>query len=209
MLWSIFDYLGTIAFAISGTLIGMRQRFDIFGITVLALATAIGGGLIRDTLIGNVPPVSLQHPIYVILTIGTVMTLFLLSGKIRRGTRRHKWSIRLYYLTDTIGLASFTVTGATVGVNSDPQSNFLLPMALGLITACGGGIIRDICAMKVPSVFRTEIYASASLFGAFIFCFVRMHIHTSWALPIAFFVVFGLRTLSLVYNWNLPRSKYR
>lgn len=209
MLWMFFDFLGTIAFAISGTLVGMQRRFDLFGITVLAIVTAIGGGMIRDTLMGNTPPIALQNPTYIILSILTVAILFLFSGKLRHSTRHNKWLMRLYYLADAIGLASFTITGAIVGLESNPDSPFLLPIALGLLTACGGGVIRDICAMRVPIVFKTEIYASASLVGGFIFCLLYPYLYLGLSVPIAFFIILGLRVLAINYRWNLPRSRYR
>ncbi len=209
MLWLIFDYLGTFAFAISGTMVGMQKRMDIFGIFVLALATAVGGGVIRDTLVGNTPPIALKNAAYVWLSLLAVIVILVLSHRTRRTALRHKWATRLYYLADTIGLASFTVTGAVIAITADPRAQFLLPMTLGVITACGGGIIRDICAMRIPVVFRSEFYAAAALTGSFVFCIVRLLANLTWAIPFSFLTVFALRLLAIIYRWNLPRSFYR
>lgn len=205
LLWLAFDYLGTIAFALSGALVGMQRRMDIFGISMLALATAVGGGMVRDTLVGNVPPAALKNPVYIVISLMTTMLVFTVSrNRHTSKTRRKKLWIRFYHLADTFGLASFTVTGAMVGLAADPRSLFLLPMALGMITACGGGILRDICASRIPVVFRADVYASASLAGAFVFCVLR-HLSTlEWAAPVAFLTVVVLRILALTYRWRLP-----
>ncbi len=205
LIWLIFDYLGTIAFALSGVLVGMQRRMDIFGIAMLALATAVGGGMIRDTLVGNVPPAALKNPVYISISLLTTILLFTVYRTPRSSkTRRNKLWIRFYHMADTLGLASFTVTGAMVGLAADPRSLFLLPMALAMITACGGGILRDICASKIPVVFRADVYASASLTGAFVFCILRELSTLEWAAPIAFLTVVMLRVLALRYHWRLP-----
>ncbi len=207
MLWLIFDYLGTIAFAISGTLVGIQRRMDIFGVAMLALATAVGGGMIRDTLVGNTPPVALRDPSYIVVSLLTVCILFFASAKIRRHTRRGKMGLRLYLVADTIGLASFTVTGASVGFHADPHSGFLLPIVLGLITACGGGVIRDISALRIPAVFRSDVYASASLAGGFGYCLMRYIDLWDWAALVAFGTVVLFRSLAIYYHWQLPRPR--
>ena len=209
MIALIFDYLGTISFAISGALVGMQRRMDIFGIAILALVTAVGGGMIRDTLVGNTPPSALEDGIYIAISPVTVVALLFSFRRLRGNYKYRRYSLYLYNLADTFGLASFTVTGALVGVAADPRSIFLLPVTLGLITAYGGGIIRDIGALRIPVVFRNEVYASASLAGGIVFCLVRQIATLAWAGPLAFLTVMLIRLLAIRHKLELPRAHRR
>ncbi|SUP43038.1 trimeric intracellular cation channel family protein [Veillonella criceti] len=206
LLWFTFDIIGTIAFAISGTLVGIGRRMDIFGMLVLALATAIGGGIMRDLMVGNIPPNSLRTFTYVFIVMAVTFGVFFIY-RVRRahyiGTR---WVRRMYLGADTLGLASFTVTGAGIGVYSYPEMP-VLAVILGLLTAVGGGVIRDILAQRVPSVLREEVYALPAIIGGIVYYgFYHMG---QWQLASysAFIIVVVIRTLALRYNWSLPRIR--
>lgn len=205
-LWMFFEIAGTIAFAISGALVGISRKMDIFGILVLALSTAIGGGIIRDILVGNIPPNSFKTSLYIILTtLTTFAVFFIYRSQILKYTTRRKFS-KIYLLADTLGLASFTVTGTTIGFNAYPEYP-LLAVTLGLITAVGGGIIRDVLAQRIPSVLQEEIYALPSIVGGVAFYFVASIGNDYWYLasPISFFVVFLLRSIGIYYHLSLPK----
>lgn len=205
-LWTFFEIAGTIAFAISGALVGISRRMDIFGILVLALSTAIGGGIIRDILVGNIPPNSFKTSVYIVLTAIITLIIFIIyrNQRLRYNSRR-KFR-KIYLLADTLGLASFTVTGTTIGFNAYPEYP-LFAITLGLITAVGGGIIRDVLAQRIPSVLQEEIYALPSIIGGAIFYFVASLSSDYWYLasPIAFFAVFILRTVGIYYHLSLPK----
>lgn len=209
MISPIFDYLGTAAFALSGATLGMQKKMDIFGVSMLALATAVGGGMIRDVLVGNTPPASLRDPIYILISLAAVFALAFLSRTLRRTPRRRQLSLLLFHLSDTFGLASFTVTGAVVGLAADSHSQFLLPIVLGMMTACGGGVIRDICALRIPIIFRHEVYASASLAGGIVFCLARPWLSLYQVGLLTFFVVLAVRLPAIYYKWELPRPTGR
>ena len=203
-LWLLFDVIGTIAFAISGALLGIQRRMDIFGILILALVTAIGGGIVRDVMVGRIPPTSLQTGLYISITLITVGIIFIMY---RYGWNRYiegKGATKVYLTADALGLASFTVTGATIGINVDP-GNLVLTVVLGVITAVGGGIIRDILAHRTPSVLKEEVYALPALLGSIIYyvvCGIGHQIMASYA---TFLIVFIIRMVALEYHWNLPR----
>lgn len=203
-LWLLFDVIGTIAFAISGALLGVQRRMDIFGILILALVTAIGGGIVRDVMVGRIPPTSLQTGLYISITLITVGIIFIMY---RYGWNRYiegKGATKVYLTADALGLASFTVTGATIGITVDP-GNLVLTVVLGVITAVGGGIIRDILAHRTPSVLKEEVYALPALLGSIIYyvvCGIGHQIMASYA---TFLIVFIIRMVALEYHWNLPR----
>ena len=187
-LWTFFEIAGTIAFAISGALVGISRRMDIFGILVLALSTAIGGGIIRDVLVGNIPPNSFKTSLYIVLTtVITFIIFFIYRNQILRYMSRRKLR-KMYLLADTLGLASFTVTGTTIGFNAYPEYP-LFAITLGLITAVGGGIIRDVLAQRIPSVLQEEIYALPSIIGGIVFYLIAIIGDDYWYLasPISFF----------------------
>ncbi|WP_295234876.1 trimeric intracellular cation channel family protein [Veillonella sp.] len=206
LLWFTFDIIGTIAFAISGTLVGIGRRMDIFGMLVLALATAIGGGIMRDLIVGNIPPNSLRTFTYVFLVMAVTFGVFFIY-RVRRahyiGTR---WVRRMYLGADTLGLASFTVTGAGIGVYSYPEMP-VLAVILGLLTAVGGGVIRDVLAQRVPSVLREEVYALPAIIGGIVYYAFYHAGQWQMASYSAFIIVVVIRTLALRYNWSLPRIR--
>ena len=139
----IFEILGTIAFAFSGAIVGLYRRMDIFGITVLAVMTGVGGGRIRDVLCGIIPPSALTHPMSLLVSIGTALAVSLFYPFFRIPKKGRVIISFLYHLSDTIGLSAFTVTGVLTAFYAWPSYEYVLPTMLGLITAVGGGVIRD------------------------------------------------------------------
>ena len=201
--WHIFEILGTIAFAFSGVMVGISKKMDIFGIAVLAIVTAIGGGIMRDVMVGMIPPLSLRTPNNLIISLITV-TMAIIGMKIfYLPTAEQNLLSHLYQLSDAIGLASFTVTGAIMGIGRYPEYSILLPIMLALLTAIGGGIIRDVLAQRMPVVFYMEIYAVASLVGAVFICAAKTYIGIAYASWVGFFIVLILRLLAIAFRWNL------
>jgi uncharacterized membrane protein YeiH len=158
--FNILDLLGTIAFAISGALSAMNRRLDLFGIFIIAFVTAIGGGTIRDILIGNTPVTWMENTIYIYL-IGFVTILAIIF---RKDLDHLKKSL---FLFDTIGLGIFTITGVEIGIQND--LNPIISITLGTMTGTFGGVIRDILCNEIPVIFRKEIYATACIVGGMAF----------------------------------------
>ncbi|WP_324719504.1 trimeric intracellular cation channel family protein [Salinimicrobium sp. HB62] len=159
-LFNILDLLGTIAFAISGALSAMNRRLDLFGIFIIAFVTAIGGGTIRDTLIGNTPVTWMENTIYIYL-IGFVTILAIIFRKYLDHLKKS------LFLFDTIGLGIFTITGVEIGIQND--LNPIISITLGTMTGTFGGVIRDILCNEIPVIFRKEIYATACIVGGMAF----------------------------------------
>lgn len=206
--WHMFDILGTIAFAVSGILVGVLRRMDVFGVFVLSAATAVGGGIIRDILIGRIPPTVFQSSLYFWLIIASivVMGMVLRYSDLHLHYRWGKYWRRIYLLCDAIGLGAFTVTGILLGYFLYPDL-WVLNMTLGVITAVGGGVVRDVLAGLIPGVLRREFYAMASLTGAgsfyvFLFC---TDMNIGIAVIGSFGLTVGLRLLAIRFNWRVPR----
>lgn len=196
----ILDLFGTMAFAVTGAFKAIENKADIVGIVILATITGVAGGTIRDIVLGRFPPNSIMDPSYVVITVVTGIILFFLYSKLKK-----HWNVFLKF--DAIGLGVFTVIGATFAYNLFGL-NFVAIILAGMLTAVGGGILRDVFVNQVPIVFVKELYASASFIGAVIFYFilaVGADLYIASIVGIA--VVTGLRLVAMKYNWNLPKVK--
>ena len=206
IIWYIFDMIGTIAFAVSGALVGVARKMDIFGMSVLALATAIGGGIVRDVLLGYFPPNSLRNIVYVTVVIAVTIIVFIIySSRYRRQVMGPR-SRASYLFADAVGLASFTVTGASAGYTLYPDLPIFIVL-LGTITAVGGGIIRDMLAQRIPSVLKEDVYALPSIIGGIVYYVMVLYGWTGQAVYGAFSVVLIIRLLAIKYRWSLPKVR--
>ena len=201
--WAVFDVVGTVAFAISGALVGLSKKMDAFGIIVLAVLTAVGGGIIRDVLVGIVPPIALTNTTNLLLSVATAIIVSAVYGTFRIAPEQKRRLLVVFHLSDTLGLAAFTVTGVITGV-VQKDAHFTLPILLGLLTAVGGGILRDILAQRIPTVLYADVYAVAAVVGAFIVCVaVKYHGDMQIASWIGFLVVVVLRFFAIRYRWQI------
>lgn len=196
MLYQTIDILGTIAFAISGVLVAMEKRLDLFGVLIIAFVTAIGGGTLRDLLIGNTPVGWMQDLTYVTTIFISVVFAIIFVNKL-------KYLRRSLFLFDTIGIGLYTMVGVEKGLEAE-----LLPIMcvfLGTMTACFGGVTRDILCNEIPVIFRKEIYATACILGgASYFLFSQFPIKDSYAYIAAILVVIIIRLIAVVFGVSLP-----
>lgn len=200
----IFELIGTVAFAVSGAMTGLKKRMDIFGIATLGLITAVGGGVIRDLVLGNTPPETFKNPIYGIVAIITSMIVFLPIFR-KLNSEEHPIFDLMLLVMDSLGLAVFTVMGIETAVTVTNNFNIYLLVFVGIVTGTGGGVIRDILAKNTPYIFVKHFYATASLIGAVV-CIVFWKLAGSMVAMIAgAFVVFILRMLAARFHWKLPR----
>lgn len=203
----IMDLIGTVAFAISGSMTAVEQGMDLFGILILALTTATGGGFIRDLTIGSLPPVVFRNPVYMILSFLTAGIVFLVLKF--QSLRPHSERVRLVYektllVTDSLGLAAFTVDGVCAGL-ALTDTNLFLAVFLGVITGVGGGILRDLFAGKKPYVFVKHVYALASLAGAVAAYVFPRYMDSGISIMISFGIIILIRYLAAHFRWDLPR----
>src|SRR5690606_20881049 len=195
-LFTLLDLLGTIAFAISGALAAMNRKLDLFGIFIIAFVTAIGGGTIRDALIGRTPVMWMENTIYIYL-IGVVTVLTIIF---RNKIYYLKTSL---FLFDTIGLGIFTITGVETGIQNDLDP--IVCITLGAMTGTFGGVIRDILCNEIPVIFRKEIYATASIAGATIFIFLHeLNVNTDLIYIVTSLIIISIRLIVVRYKISLP-----
>jgi len=188
------------AFAVTGAFKAIEHKADIVGIIILATITGVAGGTIRDVILGKDLPNSLNDPSYVIITVVSAIIIFLLHSKMKK-----HWNVFLKF--DAIGLGVFTVIGATFAYNMFGM-NFLVIVLSGMLTAIGGGILRDVFVTQTPIVFVKELYASASFLGAAVFYIVILLTNDVYAGTISgLLLATGLRMVAMKYNWNLPKVK--
>ena len=195
----ILDLFGTMAFAVTGAFKAFEHKSDIVGILLLATITGVAGGTIRDVIMGQFPN-SLSDPVYVIITVLSGVAIFFLYSHLKK-----HWNLFLKF--DAIGLGVFTIIGATFAYNL-VGLNFLAIMLAGILTAVGGGILRDVFVTQVPIVFVKEFYISASFIGVVVFYFTLYfggELYSATILGIS--LTTTLRLIAMKFNWNLPRAK--
>ena len=200
----IFELVGVVAFAMSGVLVGIEYGFDVFGIFILAFLTALGGGLFRDMMLGQEPPVCFTHFSYIICVAITVL-LFLIflkvfDTKLARGDIERLKALITFF--DAIGLGIFCVTGTAFAINMGYGDNILLCVASGLVTSIGGGMLRDVLANRKPVVLRKEIYALAAIAGALLYCLLTPYIGETVATYLCAAIVVVIRMVSVRKNIN-------
>ncbi|MBR5796296.1 MAG: trimeric intracellular cation channel family protein [Erysipelotrichaceae bacterium] len=204
----ILEILGILSFAVSGSILAMEKECDLFGVIVLGCITSIGGGLIRDVILGIHPPMAFQDPIYAIVSIITSLLTFILFYK--NQTFVQKYIKKLDYvnlLFDSIGLGIFVVVGINTAIQYGSTNTFLI-LFTGLITGVGGGILRDMMATQIPMVLHKRIYAVAALIGGTTYYILYLLIPDNIAIIIGTLTTIIIRLLAAYYKWNLPKVKF-
>ncbi len=194
-MFHLLDIIGTMAFAISGVLTALSKRLDPFGVLIIAFVTAVGGGTLRDVLIGRTPVMWMKDITYVyVIIIG-----FFIAILFRKKLDRLRTSL---FLFDTIGLGVFTLIGLEKGIEVGLHP--VICIALGTMTACFGGVIRDILCNEIPVIFRKEIYATICIFGGVLFFLLKQTaISQDLLYLITSAVIITIRLLAVKYKWYL------
>ena len=196
---SLMELIGTVAFAVSGALVAIEKKFDIYGVTFLAIITAVGGGIIRDVIINLPLPVALSDPIYVVICIATAAVVICF----------YKWVKKvngLVVIFDAVGLAAFAAIGAKAALSNDVYTPFVV-ITLALLTGTGGGVLRDLFAREIPFVFKKEVYATACIIGAVAFLVAYPYVGVNGAMYICFGLTLAIRLICVKFNWNLATVK--
>lgn len=191
----IIDILGTIAFAVSGGLTAMKKRLDLFGIFIIAFVTAVGGGTLRDILIDA--PVTWMNDLtfFYVIVVATILAVIF--------RRKLNYVRRSLFLFDTIGIALYTIVGVEKGIAAGYSP--VICVALGTMSACFGGVIRDILCNEIPVIFRKNIYATACILGGFAyFLLAETTLTADFVVLISGVIVIVIRLLAVIFNLSLP-----
>lgn len=201
------ELIGAAAFAVSGAMVAIEKKADIFGVLFLAVTTALGGGVIRDVLIGRIPPVMFVSYWYLLISVVAALAVF-----IDAYLRSEKYKLHLDKLDavnnvfDAIGLAVFTVSGMNAAM--PVSDNVILVLFVGMCTGVGGGMLRDVMTNTMPKVLRKRVYAVASLIGGGLYYVMYvLDINQLLSVGCGMLVIFALRLFATIYKWNLPSVK--
>lgn len=194
---------GTIAFAVSGAFVAMEQKMDLLGTTFLSIITAVGGGIIRDVVLGHTPPAAFLDPIY--LVTAAIVSLVAFLPAVRRMYQHQKPVFdKVLQIMDAVGLGVFTVVGMDAAYECHP--NVFLYVFVGVVTGVGGGVLRDVMAGQTPGIFVRSFYASASIIGALLAVPLWRLIGRAGAMTAGAILIFVLRMLAIQYRWELPKA---
>ena len=203
----VLELIGAAAFAVSGAMVAIEKKADIFGVLFLAVTTALGGGFIRDVLIGRIPPVMFVSYWYLLISVVAALAVF-----IDAYLRSEKYKLHLDKLDavnnvfDAIGLAVFTVSGMNAAM--PVSDNVILVLFVGMCTGVGGGMLRDVMTNTMPKVLRKRVYAVASLIGGGLYYVMHvLDINQLLSVGCGMLVIFALRLFATIYKWNLPSVK--
>lgn len=200
-MFHLLDLIGTMAFAMSGALTAMNKKLDPFGVFIIAFVTAVGGGTLRDVMIGRTPVGWMLDLNYVyVIVIGFILAILF----------RKKFDKLLtpLFLFDTIGLGVFTLIGLEKGISIGLHP--LICISLGTITACFGGVIRDILCSEIPVVFRKEIYATICILGGIVFFILRkLNVDNDILYLVTSLIIITLRIMAVKFKWYLPAFEHK
>lgn len=200
-MFHLLEIIGTMAFAMSGALTAMHKKLDPFGIFIIAFATAVGGGTLRDILIGRTPVGWMLDLNYVYFIVAG----FILAIIFRKKFDRLRTSL---FLFDTIGLGVFTLIGLEKGI--DIGLHPVICIALGTLTACFGGVIRDILCTEIPVLFREEIYATICIVGGIVFFMLRkLNLDAEILYLTTSLFIISVRLMAVKFKWHLPAPSYK
>lgn len=196
----ILDLFGTMAFAVTGAFKAIEHKSDFVGIIILSTITGIAGGVIRDITFGKLPPTAVINPLYITITVSTAIVIFFLYPSLKKHSD-------LFLKFDAIGLGVFTIIGSIFAYNMFGL-NFLAMSISGVLTAIGGGILRDVFVNEIPMVFVKEFYASASFLGVVIlFTLLSLNTNVSLSAIIVMIITTSIRLIAVKLQWNLPRAR--
>ena len=210
---TVIEIIGVVSFSISGSIVAIDKEMDFIGVIFLAMITSFGGGVMRDLIIGRTPAVFVSMPLYVIISIATSVTVFVLASVFKRVyVRKEELVTQINNFIDAAGIGAFTVSGVRLCLDVCPEKGAFLAIMMGMIASIGGGMVRDVCLRDIPFVFRKRIYALASLSGAVLYYLIAVYAFGGSeageiiASILGILLVFFVRVFATVFKWNMPKA---
>lgn len=207
-IFQLCEAIGTAAFAVSGAMVAIDKGTDIFGVLLMAVFTALGGGTLRDVLIGHFPPRMFTNFHYVLLSCICALAVFIIARIFKeRYIERERLIEQVNNVFDAIGLGIFAVSGARIGMEAGFADNIFLTTFLGTTTAIGGGMLRDVLLREMPFVLKKRVYAVAAILGALGYALLlRAGVGEIMAYGLGMMITTAVRILATVFKWNLPKA---
>ena len=203
-LFVAFEILGTIAFAVSGAVVAISKKMDIFGVAMMGTVTAVGGGILRDMMLGQTPPAALRDPTQALVAIAVSVLCFYI-WRWRKTELHNRYADAVLLVADSIGLGIFSAHGAAIAIQAGYGANWFLVLFLGAVTGVGGGVLRDVCCMERPYIFTKHIYACASLVGAAV-CRALWPLGMGLAMLAGCGVTVVIRICAATFRWSFPKA---
>ena len=206
----VLEIIGTVAFASSGAMTAIEKKMDIFGVNILGATTAVGGGMMRDIILGVTPPAAFSQPVYILFSILTSTILFAIvytNPEILHSRIKNRYYDKIMLWCDTAGLGIFTVVGIQTASRILPQDNPFFFVFIGVLTGVGGGVLRDIMAGETPYILVREIYASAAIAGGITCVVCGSTMGEATATILGLIVTIVIRSLAAYFHWNLLRIR--
>lgn len=204
------EIIGIVAFAITGVITALEKKFDVFGALVLGVVTSVGGGILRDMILGYLPPAAFRNSVYAVTALITSLAVFWLAYFLGARIKKHfNVYSQIINIFDSLGLSVFVVGGVNAAIACGFGDNMFLSVFVGTLTGVGGGVMRDIMAGRVPKILRKRVYALAAIIGAIIYYLLITYniCSSTWAIILGAGSVLIIRILATVFHWNLPTVK--
>lgn len=204
------EIAGVVAFAITGVITALEKKFDIFGALVLGVTTSVGGGILRDMILGYLPPAAFREPVFAVTATVVSLAVFILAYFLGARIKKHfELYSQVINVFDSIGLSVFVIGGVNAAISCGFGDNMFLAVFVGALTGVGGGVMRDIMAGRVPKILRKRVYALAAIIGAVIYYLLTYYnvCSSTWAIIIGAGSVLIIRILATIFRWNLPTVK--
>lgn len=198
----ILELVSVTAFAISGALVALKNKMDLFGTITMGVVTAVGGGVMRDILLGRIPPTMFIRPIYALVAVIT-SAVFVIPAVRKFLAKNYSVYNKLLFFLDTLGLGIFTVVGISIAFEEFPEGSMFLAAFVGVVTGVGGGVMRDVFSGTIPSIFVKHIYALASIAGALVSVMLWDFCGKYCSMLIGMAVIILIRVLSAHFRWNV------